>query len=181
MKIALATSLYPPDIAPVASYVKALASRLSKTHEVTVITYGHVPEKVPGVRIVAIEKRHLIPLRLFLYTFALWRESLRAHLIFMQNGASVELPALIVSFLTRTPIFFRFGDTAAHEWAHKNTFRRLIENFALKRSRLITLDDPLPRPEILPFDPPPVAALAAHKSSWEKHTHVLLELFGHAL
>ena len=74
MKIILTAPMYPPETAKPALYVKELAKRLKeKKHEIVVITYSNIPEKVPGVRIVAINKRLPLPIRLFLFVIALMR------------------------------------------------------------------------------------------------------------
>lgn len=180
MKIVLATPLYPPDIAPLAPYVKELAKRLADSmHEVTVVTYAYLPEKVPGVHIVAVNKRKLLPVRLIQYTWLLWRAAKTADVVYAQNGASVELPAGLVTFFVRCPFIIRIGDNAAHERAAAHPLFRRIEDFAFKRAGKIITDTPAPRPEILPFEPAPIAAQAAYQKSWEKHTSDLIKIFHH--
>lgn len=180
MKIALATPLYPPDIAPPAPYVKELAIRLSEDHQVTIVAYTHIPEEVREVRIVAVSKQQPLFIRLFLYTLALWKEARRADIVYAQNGASVELPLAIVSFLTRTPILLRIGDSKAHEHASRSRIYGAIERFASKRVRAVISDTPLLRPEILPFEDRPIAAFAAFESSWLSHMALLTAHFDHA-
>ncbi len=180
MKIVLATPLYPPDIAEPAPYVKELAKRLSQKHEITIVAYGRLPEEVQGVRIIAVDKRRPLVLRLFRYTFALWSALRKADVIYAQNGASVELPVAIIVFFTRRPLVIGLGDRAAHEVAKKNFIRRTIERFAMKKAWSIVTDMPLERPEILPFGSRPDEALAAYETSWRTHLHNLEKTFADA-
>jgi hypothetical protein len=180
MKLVLATPLYPPDIAEPAPYVKELAKRLALTHEVTIVTYGRLPEKVPGVRIVAIDKRQPLFARLFKYTFALAHEARRADLVYAQNGAATELPVGIVTRLTRTPLVLHYADTAAHAHAAQSRLYGAIERFAARAARGVTDDMPLPRPEILPLKPKPEAAFAEYETSWAAHLAEVTSLLNHA-
>ena len=172
MKIVLATPLYPPDIAEPAPYVKELARRLAPDHQVTVLAYGRLPEKVPGVTIVAIDKRRPLPVRLFLYTIALLRAARSADIVYTQNGPSVELPVAVVNFFLRRPLVARWGDEAAHTYAQKKFMRRTVERLAFGGAKIVT-GSPLPRPEILPFEPQPTDALAAWEESWQMHLREL--------
>ncbi|MEA2701841.1 MAG: hypothetical protein QOE22_550 [Candidatus Parcubacteria bacterium] len=177
MKIVLATPLYPPDIAEPAPYAKELATRLAKTDEVIIVTYGHIPEDVDGVRMRAVSKQRPLPFRLIAYTFALLRTARDADILYMQNGPSVELPVAIASFFRRTPIVMRIGDEAAHTYARTRPQLQAIERFALRRAKEVVTDSPDPRPEILPFRDHPVAELDAFERSWETHIAGLRETF----
>lgn len=180
MKIILATPLYPPDVAEPAPYVKELAKRLADgAHEVTIVAYARLPEKVPGVHIVATNKHKPLPVRLIWYTWMLWRAARTADVVYAQNGASVELPAGLVTFFMRCSFIIRIGDSAAHERATTRPLLQRIERFAFKRARTIITDTPAPRPEILPFGPAPTVAQTAYQKSWEKHVDHLLKIFQH--
>lgn len=180
MKIVLATPLYPPDIAEPAPYIKELAKRLAKTDVVTIVTYGHIPEEVSGVRIYAVEKRRPLPFRLIAFTFALLKAIRDADILYAQNGPSVELPVLLVSFFTRARLFVRIGDEAAHRHAQSRLVRRALESLILRRAESIVTDSPFARPEILPFAERPVSELAAFERSWDGHVSELVTRFRHA-
>ena len=130
MKIILATPLYPPEISNTASYVKELAKILSSKHEIIVLTYGYMPEKVRGVRIYTINKNKPLPVRLFLYFLALWQISKGTDIIYAQNGASVELPIAIISMLRRIPVVLSFSDSEAYLRASQKGIMRFIEKIA---------------------------------------------------
>lgn len=179
MKIVLATPLYPPDIAEPAPYVKELAKRLSGKHEITVVTYGRLPERVPGVRIVAVNKQNPLPFRILIYAGALFRAALGTDVIYIQNGPSVELPAGIVALLTRKPLIARIGDIAAHEHASKSVFRSQIEHFTFSRAKKIITDSPIQKVEILPLEPRPVHAIEEYDKSWETHLKKLEDTLKH--
>lgn len=180
MKVVLATPLYPPEIVPPAPYVKELAKRLARLHDVTIVAYARLPEKVPGARIIGVNKRRPLPLRLLSYFFALLGAARRADIIYAMNGASVELPATLVTFITGRPLVFHIGDTAAHERVKRSRLLRAIERLAFSRAKEIVTDAPAARPEILPFEPYPADAVAAYERSWEAHLRALEGAFGHA-
>jgi len=179
MKILLATPLYPPDIAESGRYVKELARRLSISHSVTIVAYGRIPEAVPGVRTIVINKRQPLLFRLLAYTLCLWSEVRTHEVVYFENGASVELPCGIVGRFTKKPFYMHISDAAAHAHAERSRVFGAIERFATKCAKVIT--DTLPeRPELLPFAPPPTAALASYEEAWEKHLRKLTVLFSHA-
>ncbi len=177
MKLVLATPLYPPDIAPPAPYVKELAKRLSNGHQVTIVTYGKLPEKVAGVSIVAVPKNRILPLRLLDYTFALMQAARKADIVYAQNGASVELPLLLVSLFTSTPIILCFGDVAAHARTETHAILRFIERMASVRAKSLVHDTPPPRPIIMPLKPRPEQELFVYEMAWKEHLSKLERLF----
>ncbi len=179
MKIVIATPLYPPEIAEPAPYVKELARRLAKNHQVTVIIFGHLPEKIPGVSFICINKLHPLPMRLLCFSFALWKAALNADVIYAENGASVELPAGFVTFFTRRPLIIHIGDPIACKKAEKKLLLKYIKRFALKCARQTINNTPLPRPEILPFMPNPQSELGAYNKSWNAHINILENIFTH--
>lgn len=180
MKIVLATPLYPPDIAEPAPYIKELAKRLSGMYEVTIVTYGHIPEEIEGVRIQAVNKQRPLPFRLITYTFALLKAARGADVLYLQNGPSVELPAFIVSFLTGARFIMRIGDEAAHRHAQEHPLLRALESSVLRRAWNIVTDSPKPRPEVLPFSEQPIAEFDAFERSWNGHVSHLVNFFRHA-
>mgnify|MGYP001577448120 FL=1 len=180
MNIVLVTPLYPPDIAEQARYIKETAARLAKKgHGITIVAYAHIPEKIPGVRIIAVSKRTLLPIRLIAYTKALTSAAHTADIIYAENGPSVELPVTFVSLLMRLPFVMHIGDKAAHERSAKNVFLRYIKHLAHARARAVIADMPATRPEILPFQPVSLAEHAAYDTSWETHINSLTEIFTH--
>ena len=177
MRILIATPLYPPDTAPAAQYVKELALRLSHTHTITVLAYGELPEKVAGARIISVSKKRPLAVRLFAFTQALVQEVRRADIVYLENGASVQLPAFIVSFFTHAPHILHYGDTLA---AKRRGMTDVIDRITRTRVARIVRDLPQPRPEILPFASHPTKALDAYDESWTRHIQTLNEIFAHA-
>jgi len=135
MRIVIATPLYPPDLAEPAQYVKELATRLKGTHRVTVVTYAHIPEEVPGVHIISTSKQRPLPVRLLLYTLLLLRACRGGEVLYAQSGSSVGLPVMIVQFLRHTPLVVHVIEDEAWE--------RAIEEQLTKKS----LHDFLTSPE----------------------------------
>lgn len=180
MKIVIATPLYPPEIAEPAPYVKELAKRLLKNHQVTIVIYGRLPEKVPGVSFVCVDKRQPLFLRLLHFTFALWKAALNADILYVENGASVELPAGIVALFTRRPLIIHIGDKIADKKAKENLPLKIINRFVSRRARQIVDETPAPHPEILPFTQTPQAEFDEYEKFWSAHINALENLFANA-
>lgn len=178
MKILLTTPLFPPDTGGAAPYMKELAKRLvEQKHEVTVLTYGCLPEEVPGVSFICVNKKYPLLVRLLLFTLTLLRAASKNDLIYSQNGSSVELPVGLVRIVLRTPLVMHLGDKAAHEYALAHAFVRGIESFVLKHSHKTITDSPERRPEILPFKPYPQEAFDKYEKSWNEHMEMLSDTF----
>lgn len=180
MKIVLGAPLYPPEVTESAAYVKELAGRLSGSHDVSVVAYAHLPESVPGVAIVAVDKRRPLPLRLARYLGALWRAARAADVIYAENGPSVELPAVLVSLFGGRPLVMHIGDRKAHERAQRSWARRFLERLACRHARAVIRNRPLAKPEILPLEPYPAAAFEAYERSWSDHMDSLERAFRYA-
>lgn len=181
MKIVIATPLYPPDVAPSAQYVKELAKRLTaEKHSVIIIAYAHIPEKIPGAQIIAINKNRPMPLRVLAYFFALWRAARAADIIYAQNGPSVELPIALISLATRIPIVLGISDKNAHKRTCENMMQKFINNFVIKRARKTITEMPMEQPEILPFTTQSIYEQENYNLSWKNHIRDLIQFFNHA-
>lgn len=180
MKITLATPLYPPDIAEQACYVKEVATRLvNMGHDITVVAYAHIPEKIPGVRIITVSKRTPLLIRFIAFAKALAHAAHETDVVYMENGPSVELPTILISLIARRPFVMHIGDKAASKRAEKNTFLQYIGRVARKRARAVIIDIPIKRPEVLPFQQVSTAERAAYDASWETHVNSLMGIFTH--
>lgn len=196
MRILLVTPLYPPDIAELAPYVKELATRLAPTHTVTILTYGHLPEMITGVNINTVEKSSILPIRLFQFLIALKKHAEHTDVIYTQNGPSVELPVLLLSFISDVPIFMRLGDRVSLKNSLQNTLLKKLlmhtihrvravfihrgddgaNGFAMICSQMDSLLRPDSRPEIIPFVEFPKEAFAHFEDSWNTH---IIQLMAH--
>ncbi len=177
MKIVITTPLYPPDIAEPAPYAKELTHRLSPHHKVTVVLFGRLPEVVQGVSFITIDKRTQLPVRLFQYARSLWQATKEADVIYVLDGSSVELIAGILSVLRKTPIVFHSGDKDSNEWISQKLSLRIIRKLIRMRAKVEIDFLPPQRPEVLPFDPHPVADFTAYEQSWTTHIKNLETLF----
>jgi len=181
MKITLVTPLYPPEISEPAPYVKELAKRLHAAgHTIIVVTYGHLPEKIPGIKIIPVNKHRPLLIRLIAFTKTLWSISRSTDIIYTENGASVELPATIVAFMTHKPLIMHVGDKDAGRRSDQRAILKYIKSFALSRAQSIITEIPLRSPEVLPFTPTPTKEQGAYNASWEKHIEMLIKKFDHA-
>jgi len=174
MRLVIATPLYPPDIAQPAPYVKELAQRLASKHEVTVIAYAYLPEQVDGVRIIVVNKRRPVLLRLLSFTWALVRAARDADVVIVENGASTELAAGIAARITGTPFILHLGDAAAHERAQQIPRARAFESFLASRTVRVIADTPPVKPEVLPFSPLPDEEHARYEAWWDTHVASLI-------
>ncbi|HVW82858.1 MAG TPA: hypothetical protein VHC68_02875 [Candidatus Paceibacterota bacterium] len=171
MRILIATPLYPPEVAPAAAYAKELARRLSARHEVAVLAHAHLPEELPNVRLVAIDKRRPRLARLFAFTRALRREARGAETAIAINGASVEL-ALLPGIAA--PFIFSLADKAAQARGG------LLARRARAQARALLREVPPPRPEILPLEPYPAEEIAEYEASWSAHLDTIETILNHA-
>ncbi len=128
MHILIVTPLYPPDIGRLSVYVKEVASRLSKEHSVQIATYGKFPEKLPGVDIVSTDKSWPVVIRTLLFTFRLWKAARQAELLYVSDGASVGLPAVLVSWLRSAPMSRFVMEDEARERAEQATHTTIPED-----------------------------------------------------
>lgn len=113
MKIILATSLYPPEIAEPAPYVKELALQFQNKHKINIITYANEIEKIENIEIIKIKK--ILPLfwRILKFNLKLFQISKNNSLIYVQNSISVSLPSLIVAKIKKIPFILRFMEDEA--------------------------------------------------------------------
>ena len=184
MKITIVSPLFPPDAAFPAPYVKALSTKLALTHTVTVLAYTYLPETVQSVQILVIDKRQPLFRRLFAFTCALKHELKEADVVIVQNGISTELPALLLSYVSRTPMLLEQSDTKATTQTSTSWFKGAVSTLLAKRVSAIvdittgadTYAALLP-PEHYLFQSPSATALAAHKDAWERHLGRLQALF----
>ena len=170
MKILILSPLFPPDVGAPAPYVKELLRRL-KGHDVTVLIYGYLPELVPGVQMMAVDKRTWVIRRLVSYTRALLHARTEADLIIVNNAPSVELPMLLVSLVTRNTIVLCESDPLALR-ASKKGFYKVLHAQIIRRSKKVIV---LPKetlytaPERLPFETVDGEVIQAQDIWWKNH------------
>jgi hypothetical protein len=138
--------------------------------------YGRLPEKVLGVKITAVDKRRILPLRLIAFTFSLWRVARSADFIFVENGASAELPALIVS-LTGKKIILHIGDKIA---LNRGAVAHILHQTLLRHATHVITQSPPQKPEILPLAPRPESELGVWEDAWQTYLKELGNIFSHA-
>ncbi|MSR85296.1 hypothetical protein EXS71_02570 [Candidatus Uhrbacteria bacterium] len=127
MRILIVTPLYPPDIDRLAIYAKELASRLTSQHQVSVMTYGSIPEEVSPVRIFYIPKNWSIFLRMIAFLFQLWRAAMDADLLYVCDGAAVGLPSTLISWLRGIPLVRYVTEDEAAERKKMGASKRKVQ------------------------------------------------------
>jgi len=173
MKILILSALFPPDVSPTASYVKNLATRLSKKSAVTVLTFGHLPEEITGVKVICVDKRRSLISRLSSFHKAFSQEAAKHDMIIVNNAPSIDVPVLITN--PGTPIVYIQSDyLAAQSTSSPQKFLR--SQMMDKAVRVIRLPkDPVYlKPEELPFADT-AAAVATNEAWWQEHlTEIIL-------
>ncbi|MFT7507242.1 MAG: hypothetical protein ACI92I_000385 [Acidimicrobiales bacterium] len=175
MRIALLTPLFPPDNTDSAQYVKTLCTKLTE-HQVDLFLYTNIPEQIENVTMFPVSKRNPLPIRLLQFTYVLLRHARKHDVLLVQNGPSVELPALLVSFISRTPVILTMSDRRAtlsklplYVRLHRMLKKRAVAVFA------DNLDTHMPpnKPDILPFVPYPEKELQQYSDAWANHIKTL--------
>jgi len=113
MKIIITTPLYPPEIETLSFYVKNVATKLCKEHEITIVAYASTAEKIPGVKLITISKRQPLLMRFLKYSIALLKASKNADIIYAQNSVTAGLPSIIVKYIRKIPIILNFAENEA--------------------------------------------------------------------
>jgi len=169
MKVLICTPLYPPDIEPCALYTQELARRLAETHEVTVLTYGLLPEPTERVQIIGVNKEYVLPVRLARYAQKLFTLSRGADAIIVENGPSVEFPVLLVALFFGMRSIFHESDVRAQTVRERNPVHTFVHTLVRERSSAHLFGKLPERPEIMPFEEPPTSLQAVYESEWTTH------------
>lgn len=172
MRLTLVTPLFPPDVHSVATYHKELATRLQTEHTVSVLLYGHLPEQIPGVSFITIDKRTNTIKRLSNMFASLFLSRNNTDYYLVTNGPSTELPALLFSFITRTPIILLLSDTIDLVGTKRKIYTTL-HNLLCKRAQAIIMSShtitALTRPEIHPLIATLPHAFEQYEAAWTNH------------
>ena len=137
MKILLATASYPPEKGGQITYIKKLCKKMADIHELTVVTYALVGYKdiqtpSPNVKVLPIDKRRPIYIRLIKFFFAILKTSKNVELICTQNTLACGLAVVLVSMITGIPFAVRFvGDEA-----RKTKFAVFLQSFVLPHCQI---------------------------------------------
>jgi glycosyltransferase involved in cell wall biosynthesis len=128
MRIILATPIYPPEIGGPATYTKELATRLSKSEQITIVTYADEAQVIEGTKLVLVAKSQGLITRLVQFFFALLREARKADVIYVQNAVAAGLPAALAGLLLKKPVVLKFvGDEA---WERATQVGKTKKNLA---------------------------------------------------
>lgn len=167
MNILILTSLFPPDIGDPAPYVKELISRLAEENDISLLTYGYLPESVFAT-VHTIDKRLPVSVRLFLYTKKLFTLCKQQDLVFANNGPSTDTPLLLAHLLTGTKYIYCISDQLSYQRGGRiqSLVKNLMEKRALKVIRL-PASNLYRKPEMLPFTKKP--NLKPWETWWQTH------------
>lgn len=178
MRLTVVTPLFPPDVHDVASYHKKLVEKLVKDNQVQVTLFGHLPENVPGVLFTTIDKRTQVMVRLWRMFQTLITFQRKSDWFIVTNGPSTELPVLLLSFFTRTPILLICSDII-----HQSTIYNIIHTILCRRVRAtITVSGilhALTAPEIHPLITVPAEARTQYERMWQEHFADIIQHLNH--
>lgn len=133
MKIVLATPVYPPEIGGPATYTKELAERLRDDHELTIVALASTAENIPGIRLITVNKRQPLPMRLLKFTTKLFLAARKTDVIYAQNAVAAGLPAVIAGFCARRPVVIKFvGDEAWERASQERRTTKSLDAFLAK-------------------------------------------------
>lgn len=173
MKILITSALFPPDVASPAPYVKELCKRLALGNNVSVLTYGNIPESVTDVKIDTVNKKLPAPLRLTIFTLRLRRAAKNVDVILVNNAPSTELPLLLVGFFYKKKMFLVESDQKIVYVG----WRKLLHQLATSQvNSAISVDIPGNKPEITPFEDYPKTDLENWDKAWNDHITALTKL-----
>lgn len=135
MKILLATALYPPEIDEVSAYSQIVAEQLAAKNEVTVLAYASHWEKSSKAKIVVVNKKRPLFVRLLAFTWRLFSLSGKADVIYVQNSVAVSLPAIIAALFSRKPVIINFIEDEAWKRAlNLNLYYGALDEFLADKS-----------------------------------------------
>ncbi len=177
LKVIVATSIYPPEIDRLATYSKEIAMELSNLgHQIRVVAQASTAEALDDASLIVVSKNKRLPFRLMLYTYALWKHSKGADVIYAQNAVAAGLPAVLVGAVRRMPVVVNFFEDETRKRSHGIRLIKTIQRFVLHRatrvvvesqefkkilgtrydltlSKIIVCPPALEKPPVLPFSP----------------------------
>ena len=116
MRVLFATGIFPPDIGGPATYVSRLADDLSRRGvEARVVTYGANNQTSTTVPVRHVSRDSPLVLRYALYLAGVYRETLDADVIYLQDPLSSGLPGWLGARLARKPVLLKVVGDAAWE------------------------------------------------------------------
>lgn len=177
MKILITSPLFPPDIASPAPYTKELSARLAEQNEVTVVAFTYLPEHVPNVKVIAVNKRLPLFQRLFSYMKATSKEIKNTDFVIIENGISTEWVTPLLCKLFKTPYLYDYSDLKNDGQNNESVVKSFLHSYAKNNAvnvihhNAYTLgqDSKLSKPEIFSFKDTDDVALQTYNEAWESH------------
>jgi len=128
------TGIYPPDIGGPASYARTLAQRLSKDHEVKVITYSSVrkydQDKNYRFSVKRVWKKNFWFLKHATYAIKVFFAGKNSDIIYSLSTINGSIPSLAAAKFFKKKFFVRIaGDYAWQSAVEKNKTTLLIDDF----------------------------------------------------
>ena len=180
MNVLIVSPLFPPDASLSARYTKELGVRLSQSNQVSILHFGVLPESIKNVSFTSISKKSSLWLRAIKMTYVMYRASKDADVILLQNGPSVELPTLLISYLRKKKIICFYSDAKSKQRVTTSRWQRKVHVMLSKRcSECIAISNiaDYVSPMIHPLKEAPESELRAFEESWSQHLDVINHAF----
>lgn len=174
MNAIMLTPLFPPDTNESAQYAKLVATKLQNP-SLSVIAYGRLPETVPGVDIVSIDKSGLKLATVYRCLTAL--TAAQPDTILLHNGPSTDFPALLykifhpavrIVYIESDPQAVTYRTGWLTQWINTQIKNRAIHTVTLPEETAQYLPA-----EILPFSHTDTTQERQLSAWWEQHIATL--------
>jgi hypothetical protein len=143
MKILITSSLFHPEIAEPAPYVKKISELLKKNNEIKIISYSNILNNREE-NLFFVKKSDFLVLRLLKFLRVILKNSKNIDVIYTQTGIASALPSIIAGKIKKIPVILRFFEDEAYEREEKIKNKNLkikiilfLQKFILRKAEII--------------------------------------------
>jgi hypothetical protein len=143
MKILITSSLFHPEIAEPAPYVKKISELLKKNNEIKIISYSNILNNREE-NLFFVKKSDFLVLRLLKFLRVILKNSKNIDVIYTQTGIASALPSIIAGKIKKIPVILRFFEDEAYEREEKIKNKNIkikiilfLQKFILRKAEMI--------------------------------------------
>jgi hypothetical protein len=137
MKILITSSLFHPEIAEPAPYVKKIAELLKKNNEIKILSYSNNPENKER-NLIFIKKSDYLIFRIIKFFLKTLKNSKNVDIIYTQTGIASALPSIIAGKIKKIPVIIRFFEDEAYKREKREEEISLEKFYELKKYKIKT-------------------------------------------